>query len=635
MSVRSAGKAIKEARLKAGLTQEKLSEGICSVISLSRIENGSAGVSPSTFQALMARAGVFCEAYPAFANRTDFDCFYTLKRARFYIDAWQFAEAFQELEIIVQKNWANNRFYYQEWLLLQYKLQFHNQNHSHLELYHLLIEAIQISCPDFLVENIQKHLLSVTELELIISVSQEYLYLNRLEDCYCLCEHIENYIHHSQLTSFEKERLLAQLAIVSSKYFIATKDYAQALATAEHNRHQMVKNSENSLLYELSFLTALGYYYTNDLDSFSSLFRTVFYSCHAIGSCYATTCKSYVEQILHIAIDDDIQDLPEIPYQKFENKKLENTNLLQDGIFDYSSCNVMYFGDLIRELRTEQNLSQQILCQGLCSKSKLSKIENNYLQPDIALSEALLQRLGISERVFTFWEDEREKVINEYKYRMKNKVYLSRETNLDNLHNLEQLISPQNTLHYQYLLLQKMFFADSDEEQLNLAYSALYLTLPDFVFSDIKRYRLTWVELTLLNNICILLDRVNKSYTNIIYYNNIIEYTKFTGIDIIFNNTIYPITISYFIRSLYLQNHETEILTLMNLFKDKSLSYSVSFLGIIFGFYCQALGANNQLKEAKKYANYSNSIFKLTELFPNSKELQKCMFEDYNIRLFD
>jgi len=97
MSVRNAGAAIREARQKAGLSQEKLSEGICSVLSLSRIENGTAGVSPATFQALMSHAGAPCEAFPIFANRADFDCFYVLKRARFYLDCWQLAEAYDEL----------------------------------------------------------------------------------------------------------------------------------------------------------------------------------------------------------------------------------------------------------------------------------------------------------------------------------------------------------------------------------------------------------------------------------------------------------------------------------------------------------------------------------------------------------
>ena len=46
MSVRSAGAAIKEARKKAKLSQEKLSEGICSTLALSKIENGTMGVRP-------------------------------------------------------------------------------------------------------------------------------------------------------------------------------------------------------------------------------------------------------------------------------------------------------------------------------------------------------------------------------------------------------------------------------------------------------------------------------------------------------------------------------------------------------------------------------------------------------------
>ena len=109
MGVRNAGKAIREARIKAGLTQEQLSEGVCSVLSLSRIENGSAGVSPVTFQALMAHAGASCEVYPIFANRTDFDCFYTLNRARFYLGSWQLDYAFKELNKIEDLHCANNK----------------------------------------------------------------------------------------------------------------------------------------------------------------------------------------------------------------------------------------------------------------------------------------------------------------------------------------------------------------------------------------------------------------------------------------------------------------------------------------------------------------------------------------------
>ena len=118
MSLRNAGLVIREARLKAGLTQEQLSDGICRLKSLSRIETGVLGVSPSTFEALMERAGSNTKASPIFANRTDFNCFYSLKRAHFFWDYWQLRSAYDELEKIEKMNWANNKDYYQEWLLL-------------------------------------------------------------------------------------------------------------------------------------------------------------------------------------------------------------------------------------------------------------------------------------------------------------------------------------------------------------------------------------------------------------------------------------------------------------------------------------------------------------------------------------
>lgn len=46
------------------------------------------------------------------------------------------------------------------------------------------------------------------------------------------------------------------------------------------------------------------------------------------------------------------------------------------------------------------------------------KIENDTLQPDIFLTEALLQRLGRSERGFTFWGSERESKIYELKFKL-------------------------------------------------------------------------------------------------------------------------------------------------------------------------------------------------------------------------
>lgn len=109
MSVRSAKDAIREARLKAGLTQEQLAEGVCSLQALSRIESGVSGVSPATFQALMEHAGASCERFPTFAGRDDFDCYCSLKYARFHLETLQLQDAYEELQKMEDRNWADNK----------------------------------------------------------------------------------------------------------------------------------------------------------------------------------------------------------------------------------------------------------------------------------------------------------------------------------------------------------------------------------------------------------------------------------------------------------------------------------------------------------------------------------------------
>ena len=111
MPIHNANLLIKEARIKAGLTHEQLSEGICTPQALSRIETGVANVSNVTFQALMERAGAPHGRFPVFNSRNGFECFYGLKRTRLYLDAWQLQSAYNELDKLEQKNWADNKLY--------------------------------------------------------------------------------------------------------------------------------------------------------------------------------------------------------------------------------------------------------------------------------------------------------------------------------------------------------------------------------------------------------------------------------------------------------------------------------------------------------------------------------------------
>ena len=276
-----------------------------------------------------------------------------------------------------------------------------------------MLDAIHISRPEFDPENIRNLLLSVVEIHLFLAFAQEAFYQNELSLCLSVCSQISTYLAHSTFTKFELEQLRAEHAIVYGKYLLATKDIKMALSLLDSCRIQAAANLDDSLIHELTFLTALCHYHLGDKKQAALFIKAAFFSAHSIESTYATICRNYVNQHLEITLPDLFYELEDIALPDFPIKKVIDTSHMGDGIYDLFSPDVLTLGSLIRELRLEQHLSQTALCQGLCSKSKLSKIENGTLQPEIILAQCLLQRLGISERVFTFYGNPREAKLQE------------------------------------------------------------------------------------------------------------------------------------------------------------------------------------------------------------------------------
>lgn len=639
MSIRNAGLTIKEARFKAGLTQEQLAEGICTVHSLSRIENNTAGVSPSTFQALMARTGIICETFPTFANRTDFECFYTLKRSRFYIDSWQLNECLEELEKIELMNWANNKFYYQEWALLHCKVQFRSYCCNHENNLQNLTSALQITRPDLDISNFRCMLLSIVEIELLIALAQEYLYIGKTSECIIICEQISSYINNSQFTSLDKERFLAEAAIVYCKYYIATKNYSAALETADTHRHQMVLNAVNSLLFELTFLTGLSHHYLGNSEKAFFYFETVFYSAHSINSIYASACYDYWLHELKYELPDYFLKVPPIKYQAFPTKKIISNLSLRDGTYDLFSSDVITIGKLIQLLRKEQKISQLVLCQGLCSKSMLSKIENNVLLPSISLAEALLQRLGISDRVFTFYGDDHEMLLHELKTKCMHSIRQNLSHKQFLLSEMKQQICKEDFLYYQYYLFEKADIVrniPSDFETksaVDLLTDSLHITLPDFCTADISKYRLSWAELTILNRLFFCHRSKTVASSNIYNFQTIMNYFTTVPLDIILQSHIFPISLAMFIDTLYSQNFHNDVVNCFSYFQNSSLKLPIQFLGICYFYYCQSLGECQHYDEIPIYAHYACGIHNLLENFFNSQNLKQFLFEDFNINI--
>ncbi len=632
MAVRNAGKIIREARLKAGLTQEQMSEDICSVLTLSRIENNSAGVSPSLFQALMSRAGAPRNIFPVFPNRKDFDCFYTLKRVRLYLESWQLQEAYDELLKVKNADFSNNKFHYQEWLYLQGCLQSRSGSCEHQLIYEIFISALSVTKPTIDFSDLSNKLFSDIEIELLIEISNELLYLSKHDLAYIICSQLESYINNAELSFIERDRLLSRNAIARTKYLLYTHDYNKALETINEYRHLMVVNSENASLLELNFWTAMSYYYCGNIEKAHQMFNDTFYSAHAIESCYATICLKFVSENTSIIIDDYIKSLPSIDCKTFKYEKITDSLSLSDGTYDLFSPDVLTLGRLIYILRKEQNISQAVLCQGLCSKSKLSKIENDQLQPDIFLSEALLQRLGVSERVFSFWGNSNYKILYELKSKILNSKLTSLKEQFALLKQFKELLSENNNILLQFYYALSYDFLDESERRIATLQNALNLTLPDFDILNINNYRLSLIELGIIGNIAYEYREISPSKSNL-YFSKLLEYRNLSSVNIMFQSLVYPIFIYKYAHSLYHQKYYLQLSNLYTFSVARILKIHLDSLGFFTLFFVQALGECNDYKKAFYYGKCAASIERMLELHSNALSIASTLKSDFDIEI--
>lgn len=633
MNIRNAGNIIREARKKAGLTQEQLSHGICSSLALSRIERGAAGTSPITFQSLMTRAGAPSEVYPLFASRTDFDCFYSLKRTSLYLNAWKLQTAYHELEKIENWDFAHNRLYYQEWLYLHARLQQKSGSADHAAILSLLHEALNFTCPHLNLSDFHDTYLSVLEIEILTATAEELLELNESDLCSSICIQLSDYLSNSAITYLEKDRLFAEWAIVYCKYLLSQKSYEKLLPIAEVHRKNMIHNSENGPLLPLTFLTSFGYYYTGNVKKAYDYFKCTYFSALAIGSYYATVCRSYIIKHALFELEDYIVKQQDISQDVFPIKKAIDTSGFSDGTYDFFSSDFLSVGKLIRQLRTEQNLSQTALCQGLCSKSKMSKIEQDVLQPDIFLTEALFQRLGISDRIFTFFGNSHDAKLHELCFKLIHDNRSSKSEQLANIESFKQFIHPDDLLSEQYYQYSIAMLENDIETSIQKLYHALYLTLPDFNIVFIHSYRLSWNELTILNGIAYQYRFTDTPHIGTQILQKLLEYHEACHTDILLRLNTYAISLSIMSRSLYVQKRFPELSVLLTDEKKQLLQSNLSAYSTFLFYYSQGLAECSQIDTATTYAIHSCELENLIDLSVNADALRKYFFEDFSIQV--
>lgn len=173
-------------------------------------------------------------------------------------------------------------------------------------------------------------------------------------------------------------------------------------------------------------------------------------------------------------------------------------------------------GDMIFETRMARGYSQEELAFGICSTSSLSRIENNTQVPSKRIFDALMQRLGVSESIYSAFISKEEMEL----YRLKQKMVWKLE-NLDFsdmdilIYDMENRLNEWNFLDKQYLLFVKASILHhnkgADDDVLQMLLEAIHITMPGFSENgNIKSRLLTFDEITILNSIALQYDAMGK-----------------------------------------------------------------------------------------------------------------------------
>ena len=107
---------------------------------------------------------------------------------------------------------------------------------------------------------------------------------------------------------------------------------------------------------------------------------------------------------------------------------------------------------------------------------------------------------------------------------------------------MEMLCNSKDICYLQFAAYKSAICESDNDQKLKGLKNALFMTLPGFQFDKILDYRLSWIELTILNNICRTYATINPTHGIYCFY-KLLEYTSHVPLDVLEKKRSFPVTL--------------------------------------------------------------------------------------------
>lgn len=287
------GEAIRDRRLKLGLTQEELCAGICEPITVSRLENGRQTPSRSRLNALLERLDMPADRYYALLSQNELEIETLQKEITSYGVRFSHAlgeekkqirkaclETHKKLEVIIDKDDTISR---QLILNSQMALGKEDGPYTPQEKRKKLLEAIRLTSPSFDPEEIGKGLYTISEIRVIIQLATV---CNEAKDhmgAIDILNQLYRYLRKHFTNLPQARPFLALTAFNLANELDIVGQYKKAIEIAEEGQKICIKYAHYKSLPGLLGVMAESWHFLGDDDRSRKLYYQAYYLAKTIG----------------------------------------------------------------------------------------------------------------------------------------------------------------------------------------------------------------------------------------------------------------------------------------------------------------------------------------------------------------
>lgn len=226
------GDFIRETRERRGYTQEELCYGICSVPSLSRIENGVQVPGSRRLDALLQRLGCGNQVFNEFVSKEDIVLYKLVQNIENKIikrDYDELEKLILKLEDIVK----DKEEFEKQYLIFAKAIVINGKEKDKEKALKMYIDAVHITLPEFNgYTPLEKNLLTYDELAIINAIASLYSEIGKIEKALTLGFWIKNYMETRFMEDSQKKEKYPMVLFNLTNWLGKRKRYEDALKIA-------------------------------------------------------------------------------------------------------------------------------------------------------------------------------------------------------------------------------------------------------------------------------------------------------------------------------------------------------------------------------------------------------------------